>query len=120
MVLQVGGNRKAKEFLSSQPDWNPKEPISQRYQSRAAALYKDKILTESQGQTWSESTSSAKNHRAKKPSTNNSGMSSSQSCSNFSSNGSNGGIPDFKSDSFKAQKEDFFARKQNENASRPE
>ena len=41
--MKVGGNRRAKEFLEAQPDWNPKEPISQKYQSRAAALYKDKV-----------------------------------------------------------------------------
>ena len=47
--MKVGGNRKARIFLDSQDDWNDGSPISQKYQSRAAALLKDKIMVESQG-----------------------------------------------------------------------
>lgn len=47
--MQVGGNRRAKEFLENQPDWSDKLPFSEKYQTKAAALYKDKILKEAQG-----------------------------------------------------------------------
>ena len=33
-------------------------PITVKYNSKAAALYRDKILTESKGESWSEETSS--------------------------------------------------------------
>ncbi|CAF3754197.1 unnamed protein product [Rotaria socialis] len=61
--MKVGGNRRAKEFLSAQPDYNANSmSLQQRYNSRAAAFYRDKIITEAQGKTWSISTSSAQNH----------------------------------------------------------
>ena len=43
MKMKVGGNRKAKDFLEDHTDWNSSAPISQKYNSRAAALYKDKV-----------------------------------------------------------------------------
>ena len=47
--MKAGGNRKARIFLDAQDDWNDSSPISQKYQSRACALLKDKIMVESQG-----------------------------------------------------------------------
>ena len=47
--MKAGGNRKARIFLEAQDDWSDSAPISQKYQSRAAALLKDKIMVESQG-----------------------------------------------------------------------
>ncbi len=41
--MKVGGNRKAKVFLESYDDWDPDAPITVKYNSRAAALYKDKV-----------------------------------------------------------------------------
>ncbi len=41
--MRVGGNRKAKDFFSSQDDWDDAAPIQRKYNSRAAALYKDKV-----------------------------------------------------------------------------
>ena len=61
--MKVGGNRKAKDFLGSQPDYNASTmSLQQRYNSRAAALYRDKISTEAQGKSWSIQTSSAQSH----------------------------------------------------------
>jgi ADP-ribosylation factor GTPase-activating protein 1 len=61
--MKVGGNRKAKEFLASQPDYNQNSmSLQQRYNSRAAALYRDKIATEAQGKPWSIDSSPAQNH----------------------------------------------------------
>jgi len=42
--MKVGGNRKAREFLTSQPDYVDTAPILQRYNSKAAALYRDKVM----------------------------------------------------------------------------
>lgn len=41
--MKVGGNRKAKEFLNSQADWNPNATMVDKYNSRAAALYREKV-----------------------------------------------------------------------------
>jgi ADP-ribosylation factor GTPase-activating protein 1 len=43
--MKVGGNGKAKEFFSSQPDIKPGMSIQQKYNSRAAALYRSKVKT---------------------------------------------------------------------------
>lgn len=60
--MKVGGNRQAKEFLNSQPDYDSSMSLQQRYNSRAAALYRDKISTEARGQPWSIDSSPAQNH----------------------------------------------------------
>jgi hypothetical protein len=39
----VGGNRKAREFFESQPDWDNTMSLQQRYNTKAAALYRDKV-----------------------------------------------------------------------------
>jgi len=132
--MKAGGNRKARVFLESQDDWDDRAPISQKYQSRAAALLKDKVMVESQGGSWSVETSSARNHSTRsKPSSSSSSSRSSSMMSksktyseNMSSGGNgefnsyqNGGdIPDFNSSEFKREKEDFFGRIQRENANR--
>lgn len=41
--FQVGGNRNAKEFFKSQPDWSDSMTIEQKYNTKAAALYRDKV-----------------------------------------------------------------------------
>jgi len=41
--MKAGGNRNAREFLEDQADWNDRAPITQRYNSKAAALYRDKL-----------------------------------------------------------------------------
>ncbi|CAF3128858.1 unnamed protein product [Rotaria sp. Silwood2] len=61
--MKVGGNRKAKEFFASQSDYNVNTmSLQQRYNTRAAALYRDKIATQAQGKAWSIDSSSAQNH----------------------------------------------------------
>ena len=42
-TLQVGGNRAAWEFFSSQPDISEGMSIQKKYQTKAAALYRDKV-----------------------------------------------------------------------------
>ncbi|XP_023328060.1 ADP-ribosylation factor GTPase-activating protein 1 isoform X2 [Eurytemora carolleeae] len=139
--MKNGGNKPAKEFLAKYSDWEENGSLSVKYNSRAAALYRDKISTEAQGGSWSEKTSSAKDHKSSfissssssGPSYNNQGgMKSSQSYSSGmdgsygggggggGGGGYQGGPVDPNSREFKAQKEDFFGKKQIENANRRE
>ncbi|XP_023234821.1 ADP-ribosylation factor GTPase-activating protein 1-like isoform X1 [Centruroides sculpturatus] len=89
--MKVGGNKKAKLFLEKQSDWDANLPLQERYNTKAAALYRDKIATEAQGKSWSIETSSAKNytpHIIPKNSSNNS-LHSLNSTGNFSYQDSN-------------------------------
>lgn len=135
--MKVGGNRKAKEFFDSQPSYKPNMSIQQKYNTRAAALYKDKIATEASGKPWSEATANITSNASSSslrslessasssafPAASNSTAAfydeppkndsfSSSSYSNYQSGNDR--------DRIKAQTEDFFARKQNENMSRPD
>ncbi|VDN53443.1 unnamed protein product [Dracunculus medinensis] len=60
--MKVGGNKVAKQFFESQPDYRPDWSLQEKYNSRAAALLRDKILTKSENREWSVETSSAKNY----------------------------------------------------------
>jgi len=55
--MKVGGNRKMKSFLEERDESSL--PIRTKYNTKAASLYKDKILVESQGGTWDEASSPA-------------------------------------------------------------
>jgi len=55
--MKVGGNRKMKNFLEEKDESSL--PIRTKYNTKAASLYKDKILVESQGGTWDEASSPA-------------------------------------------------------------
>ena len=41
--MKVGGNRNAKQFLDNQADWSDTANMTSKYNSKAAALYKDKV-----------------------------------------------------------------------------
>ncbi|RCN27514.1 putative GTP-ase activating protein, partial [Ancylostoma caninum] len=60
--MRVGGNRKFREFLESQPDYREDWSLHDKYNSRAAALFRDKVATEAEGREWSAATSSARNY----------------------------------------------------------
>ncbi|PRD26798.1 UNVERIFIED_CONTAM: ADP-ribosylation factor GTPase-activating protein 1 [Trichonephila clavipes] len=130
--MKAGGNRKAKQFLESQSDYNSKLPLADKYNTRAAALYRDKISTEAQGKSWSIETSSAKNYsstsiskssssgslRSTHSSNNFSGSHyQSDDWDNFNSGGYQSTVPD-KNVSY--QRDAFFSRKQEENYNRPD
>ncbi|KAI1291089.1 ADP-ribosylation factor GTPase-activating protein 1 [Halotydeus destructor] len=128
--MKVGGNKKAREFFDSQADWNWKAPLSDRYNSKAAALYRDKVATEASGKSWSADRSSAANfvsHIITKSS------STGQFSSSQSSNGHSSKKEDWSQSSYQTSdsqsfntetvskaKEDFFSRRQAENATRSE
>ncbi|TKR65264.1 hypothetical protein L596_025691 [Steinernema carpocapsae] len=60
--MKVGGNKKAKDFFESQQDFQMNWTLQQKYNSRAAALLRDKVSSEAEGKTWSFETSSARNY----------------------------------------------------------
>lgn len=62
--MKVGGNANAKSFLESQPDWNHSLPFQQKYNTKAAALYRDKINTQAKGESWSIEQSSVKDYKS--------------------------------------------------------
>ncbi|XP_076462234.1 ADP-ribosylation factor GTPase-activating protein 1-like isoform X2 [Babylonia areolata] len=82
--MKVGGNRRAKEFFLSQPDYREGMSMQEKYNSKAAALYRDKVTTEAEGKPWSIETSSARNHVAFQP---RSSMTSSSSSPRLASSG---------------------------------
>ncbi|VDK86044.1 unnamed protein product [Litomosoides sigmodontis] len=60
--MKAGGNVNALEFLKNQPDYRSNWSLQEKYNSRAAALLRDKVLTESQHREWSAETSPARNY----------------------------------------------------------
>merc|ERR1712004_560364 len=96
--MKAGSNRKARVFFESQPDYHDGMSMSEKYNSKAAALLRDKITTEAQGKTWSEASSSARNYVAFTPtakstsprSNGSSSFSGGGSSSNYSGSGAGG------------------------------
>jgi len=138
--MKLGGNYNARIFFESQPDWSMSTPIQQRYNSRAAALYRDKISTIAEGRTWSIETSRAKDFQSGSFSRSSSVYNANSSMENNSQRSVHNSVstPNFETDgyqsnrqsadsaeyggyqNFKDQKEAYFSKKQNENASRPD
>ncbi|CAK8691261.1 unnamed protein product [Clavelina lepadiformis] len=60
--MKVGGNDPARSFFESHSDYDPNWTLQEKYNSKTAALLRDKVTTEASGDTWDESTSSAQNY----------------------------------------------------------
>lgn len=126
--MKIGGNRNAQEFFDTQDDWDDTMSIQQKYNTKAAALYRNKISCLAQGKTWDASSSSAKNYTSSHIGMSHSKSSGAISQGNGSSsyqNGGNfqqdsGGYQQFNTPEFRDQKEQYFNKKQQENAMRPE
>lgn len=134
--MKVGGNRNAREFFESQPDWDDTMSIQQKYNTKAAALYRDKIATLAQGKEWSETASTAQNYSSAKPASQathstarqnqTAGLSGSKSYQEVSCAGAgyqsndSAGYQSFDSPEFRDQKQNFFNRLQEENSTRPD
>ncbi|XP_030753750.1 ADP-ribosylation factor GTPase-activating protein 1 [Sitophilus oryzae] len=122
--MKVGGNRNARIFFEAQPDYDDSMSIQQKYNTRAAALYRDKISTLAQGKSWDEKKSPAQNYtsgyisptQSQSHSSKNYNSSSYQSYNN--SDTYQGGYQNYNTPAFKDEKEAFFARKQFENATK--
>ncbi|XP_061778549.1 ADP-ribosylation factor GTPase-activating protein 1 isoform X2 [Nerophis ophidion] len=67
--MKAGGNGKFHLFLELQDDYNPNWTLQEKYNSRAAALFRDKVATLAEGKEWSLETSSAKNWTSPQPKT---------------------------------------------------
>ncbi|CAG9829898.1 unnamed protein product [Diabrotica balteata] len=126
--MKLGGNRNARIFFEAQPDWHDDMTLQQKYNSKAAALYRDKISTLAQGKPWDERKSPAQNYTSNLIGGNSSQHSSSKtnhtsSASTYQSSSYDtyeGGYQNMmNSPEFKNQKDAFFSKKQMENASRP-
>uniref|UniRef100_A0A803JZA5 ADP-ribosylation factor GTPase-activating protein 1 n=1 Tax=Xenopus tropicalis TaxID=8364 RepID=A0A803JZA5_XENTR len=65
--MKVGGNGKFRQFLEMQDDYDPCWSMQEKYNSRAAALYRDKVATLAEGRDWSVETSSARNWTPPQP-----------------------------------------------------
>nr|AAH78102.1 Arfgap1-prov protein [Xenopus laevis] len=65
--MKAGGNGKFRQFLEMQDDYDPCWSMQEKYNSRAAALYRDMVATLAEGQEWSVETSSARNWTPPQP-----------------------------------------------------
>ncbi|XP_063003118.1 ADP-ribosylation factor GTPase-activating protein 1 isoform X1 [Elgaria multicarinata webbii] len=65
--MKAGGNLKFREFLESQEDYDPCWSLQEKYNSKAAALFRDKVASLAEGKEWSVETSSARNWTPPQP-----------------------------------------------------
>uniref|UniRef100_A0A8C5WPZ4 ARF GTPase activating protein 1 n=1 Tax=Laticauda laticaudata TaxID=8630 RepID=A0A8C5WPZ4_LATLA len=65
--MKAGGNLKFREFLESQDDYDPCWSLQEKYNSRAAALFRDKVAMLAEGKEWSIETSAARNWSPPQP-----------------------------------------------------
>ncbi|XP_063153007.1 ADP-ribosylation factor GTPase-activating protein 1 [Candoia aspera] len=65
--MKAGGNLKFREFLESQDDYDPCWSLQEKYNSRAAALFRDKVAMLAEGKEWSVETSAARNWSPPQP-----------------------------------------------------
>ncbi|XP_064483469.1 ADP-ribosylation factor GTPase-activating protein 1-like [Ornithodoros turicata] len=112
--MRCGGNDQARRFLESHADWDPSAPIARRYESRAAALYRDKIATEVLGKTWSEETSNAGRSTIPKSSS----VPEPDCSGGWDSYQSGAGNFSYNMEQVAHSRDNFFERVQAENASR--
>ncbi|XP_035199756.1 ADP-ribosylation factor GTPase-activating protein 1 isoform X8 [Oxyura jamaicensis] len=67
--MKAGGNSKFREFLESQDDYDPCWTMQEKYNSKAAALFRDQVATVAEGKEWSIETSPARNWTPPQPKT---------------------------------------------------
>uniref|UniRef100_U3EUI2 ADP-ribosylation factor GTPase-activating protein 1 n=1 Tax=Micrurus fulvius TaxID=8637 RepID=U3EUI2_MICFL len=65
--MKAGGNLKFREFLESQDDYDPCWSLQEKYNSRAAAFFRDKVAVLAEGKEWSVETSAARNWSPPQP-----------------------------------------------------
>ncbi|TKA50859.1 hypothetical protein B0A53_05935 [Rhodotorula sp. CCFEE 5036] len=134
--MKAGGNAKCKEFFEANGQPFKSMPITEKYNTHIATMYREKLVCDAEGRPWEpsspdpNSTSSSNNNSStklgpsstgslRKPRTSNlasSGASSSSSgpTSRTGSPATVGGVPS------KVQNEDYFARMGAANDSRPD
>ncbi|XP_030818983.1 ADP-ribosylation factor GTPase-activating protein 1 isoform X7 [Geospiza fortis] len=65
--MKAGGNSKFRQFLESQDDYDPCWTMQEKYNSKAAALFRDQVATLAEGKEWSIETSPARNWTPPQP-----------------------------------------------------
>ncbi|XP_063766653.1 ADP-ribosylation factor GTPase-activating protein 1 isoform X4 [Eleginops maclovinus] len=65
--MKVGGNGEFRQFLELQDDYDPTWNLQEKYNSKAAALFRDKVATIAEGKEWSIETSPARNWTSPQP-----------------------------------------------------
>eukprot|EP00041_Stephanoeca_diplocostata_P019545 m.423302 g.423302 ORF g.423302 m.423302 type:complete len:402 (+) comp21332_c0_seq3:221-1426(+) len=128
--MRAGGNSRFKDFLSSQSDYHDGMSMNEKYNTKAAALYRDKIATEAAGKTWSIETSSARNyvpHTSSRSTEGSRSTSSSGTSYNGSSYGGGSGGDDeprfgngMTVNEMKRSTDSYFSKMQEQNSARPE
>ncbi|XP_076973569.1 ADP-ribosylation factor GTPase-activating protein 1 isoform X2 [Tamandua tetradactyla] len=67
--MKAGGNAKFRAFLESQEDYDPCWSLQEKYNSKAAALFRDKVATLAEGKEWSLDSSPAQSWTPPQPRT---------------------------------------------------
>ncbi|KAI8853391.1 hypothetical protein BC829DRAFT_353619, partial [Chytridium lagenaria] len=118
--MKMGGNARALEFFRSHPDFRDNMGISEKYQSEFAKHYRDKLTALCEGRTWTmpAQSSTRKNISSSSPTTSSSSLRTSQTAISSSQVSSRSGGFSAANIPSKAQNEDFFNRKGQENNSR--
>lgn len=121
--MKVGGNAALRDWFASQPDVKPGMGLQEKYNTRAAALYRDKIAVTARGEAWSVETSSFRNYTpprndfaaaiAPSPATRSGSTSGSGNSGELFGNG-------MTVRQVSASRDDYFDRLQKDNASRPD
>ncbi|KAI9100983.1 hypothetical protein DFS34DRAFT_449767 [Phlyctochytrium arcticum] len=136
--MELGGNRKALEFFRSQPDWSEGLTIQDKYHSEFAKNYKEKLAADCEGRPWTAPARLAQTGRnsprlsasprisrmSNSPSMNRSmnasaGSQGSPLSGSVHSGGYQSGSEGQGPLTDKSRNENFFARKGQENSSRP-
>ncbi|KAG1457630.1 hypothetical protein G6F46_001053 [Rhizopus delemar] len=118
--MELGGNQKAKEFFSSQPDYSPTMPVKEKYHSHFAELYRDKLNAEAEGRSWTPTLAAKKPPRP--ASTTTAGtrtLNQPQRLSNEQRSSSSISLSGNYTDT-KSRNEEYFAKLGNLNDTRPE
>lgn len=119
--MEVGSNRLAREFFEDEEDNWDRMSISQRYNSKAAALYRDKISALADNREWNRDEALAK---INKSSSSNHSMPHSKSTSALSNSYQQESYQDtsyqhVNSQEFRDQRDNFFSDLLSQNATRP-
>ncbi|BGP21303.1 ADP-ribosylation factor GTPase-activating protein gcs1 [Rhodotorula toruloides] len=117
--MKAGGNAKCREFFEGNGQPWKSLPITEKYNTHVADMYREKLLADAEGRPWipsdpSAPSSSSSSSTLRKPRSINFASSSSSTPSRTGSPATPSGMPS------KAQNEDFFTRMGATNDSRPD
>ncbi|RIA89942.1 hypothetical protein C1645_771094 [Glomus cerebriforme] len=136
--MKLGGNTEWREFCETSSEYYPEMTLKDKYHSRFATEYREKLTAKCEGRKWTPSSQSS-GRTPSRPSSSNSNRTSIQSSSNrnsgsvrptsfqsYQSNGSNGDLNslnssnNFSSSDNKTRNEEYFANLGRTNEIRPD